>query len=98
MNIIEKHFNYSVSSANLLSRRWTWVRSSLTVDQSDVDKSLGVQKTLVSSTLWLLLLLLLVNLWSLRFNLTGTSQGTVDFTLLSLLVIVLLLDRDCGCY
>lgn len=57
------------------------VSLSLTVDQSDVDKSLGVQQSHVSSSLRLLWLLLLVNLWSLRLNLTGTSQGTVDFTL-----------------
>lgn len=67
--------------AHLLGRRWTWVRSSLTVDQGDVDESLGVLESLESSALWLLWLLLLVNLWSLRLNLTGTSQGTVNLTL-----------------
>lgn len=54
---------------------------SLTVHQGDVDESSGVQQSLVSSSLRLLWLFSLVDLWSLRFNLTGTSQGSVDFTL-----------------
>lgn len=60
------------------------VSLSLTVDQSDVNKSSGVQQSLVSSSLRLLWLFSLVDLWSLRLNLTGTSQGSVDFTLLVL--------------
>lgn len=54
---------------------------SLTVDQGDVDESLSVQQSHVSSTLWGLWLFSLVDLWSLRLNLTSTSQGTVNLTL-----------------
>lgn len=57
------------------------VSLSLTVDQGDVNKSLGVQHSHVGSTLRLLWLLGLLDLWSLRLNLTGTSQGSVNFTL-----------------
>ncbi len=56
-----------------LLRGWTWVHSSLTVGQSDVNESSGVQKSLVSSTLWLLWLFGLFDLWSLGLNLTSTS-------------------------
>lgn len=59
-------------STNLL-RRWTWVHLSLTVSQSDVNESSGVQDSLVSTTLWFLWLFLLFNFWSLGLNLTSTS-------------------------
>lgn len=54
---------------------------SLTVDQGDVDESLGVQQSLVSSSLRLLRLLGLLDLGGLRLNLTGTSQRSVNFSL-----------------
>lgn len=62
---------------------------SLAVHQGDVNKSSGVQQSLVSSSFRLLWLFSLVDLWSLRFNLTGTSQGSVDFTLKQLVTICL---------
>lgn len=102
-----------------LSGTWTWVRSSLTVGQCDVNKSLykndkilvsipfalyvdlppfknqtlinslmiyqnlltGVKHSLLSTTLWSLLLFLLFNLWSGGLNLTSTSERSVNFTL-----------------
>lgn len=71
--------------ANLSSVR---VGLSLTVDQGDVDKSLSVQQSHVSSTLWGLWLFSLLDLWSLRLNLTSTSQGTVNLTLIELVTII----------
>lgn len=56
-----------------LLRGWTWVHSSLTVVQSNVNESSGVQHSLVSTTLWFLWLFLLFNFWSLGLDLTSTS-------------------------
>lgn len=59
----------------------TRVRSSLSVGQSDIDETLGVQESLSSTALGLLLLLLLFNLRSLRLDLSGTSERSVNFSL-----------------
>ena len=60
---------------------WVGVWSPLLSEaDDDVDKPPVVQQPLVGASLWHLLLLLLLHLWSLAAHLTGTGKRTVNFT------------------
>ena len=53
---------------------------SLATGHGDVHETAGVSDSLLRAALWSLLLLLLLNLWSLRLDLSGTSEGTVNLS------------------
>jgi len=63
---------------------WVGVHLPLATGESDIHESAGVCDTLLRATLGGLLLLLRLNLWCLRLDLSGTSEGSVD------------LSHDCG--
>jgi len=56
------------------------IHLSLATSHGDVDKSTGVLHSLLGPALGLLGLLLGLNLGSLRFDLSGTSEGSVNFS------------------
>ena len=72
------HLSNSRSGIRLRGR--VGVHLSLATSHGDVHETAGVRDSLLCAALGGLLLLLGLNLGSLRLDLTGTSEGTVDLT------------------
>jgi len=94
ISILEIRFPFLIQVQILIStstpldasclRGWVRVHLPLSTSQSDVDESAGILYSLLGTTLGGLLLLLWLNLWCLRLDLSGTSEGSVN------------LSHDCG--
>lgn len=52
----------------------------LATSEGDIDETTSVLKSLLGTTLWSLLLLLWLNLWGLRLDLSSTSEGSVNLS------------------
>jgi len=63
-----------------LSSSATRAHLSLATGHRNVHEAAGICDSLLRATLWCLLLLLLLNLWGLRLDLSGTSEGSVDLS------------------
>lgn len=71
-----------IASTNCLGRLcgWVGVHLSLATSHCDIDESSCVCYSLLSTTLWCLLLFLRLDLWGLRLDFAGTSERSVNLT------------------